>query len=55
MANEKCTYIYTRKICLYKSQNFIDPSINISELSKGIYTIKVINDKTSFQSKLFVN
>ena len=43
------------KICFYKSQNFIDPSINISELSKGIYTIKVINDKTSFQSKLFVN
>ena len=43
------------KICFYKSQNFIDPSINISNLSKGIYTIKVINDKTSFQSKLFVN
>ena len=42
------------KSCFLKTSNFLDPQINISSLSKGIYTVKVVDEKKSLQSKLVV-
>ena len=42
------------KSCFIKTSNFLDSKINISSLSKGIYTVKVVDEKKSLQSKLVV-
>ena len=42
------------KSCFLKTSNFLDSQINISSLSKGIYTVKVVDEKKSLQSKLVV-
>ena len=42
------------KSCFIKTSNFLDSQINVSSLSKGIYTVKVVDEKKSLQSKLVV-
>ena len=41
------------KLCFKQTQNLNESAINTNSLSKGVYTIKVINDVGAFQSKLF--
>ena len=43
------------KRCFIKNKNLIGSSVNIQGLSQGIYTVKVVDEKSTTQLKLFVN